>query len=61
MKKVIILSGECGDDEMLIAFIRLLLPQCRVHVVSKGTRAMKIFGSDSALAKKSFGGPEQNL
>lgn len=51
MEKVIILSGECGDDETLIAFILLLLPQCRVEVVSKGTRAVEIFGGESALAK----------
>jgi hypothetical protein len=44
MEKVIILSGECGDDETLAVFIHLLLPQCRVEVVSKGTRAVEIFG-----------------
>ena len=49
MEKVIFLSGQCGDDETLIAFIHLLLPQCRVEVVSKGTRAVEIFGEELAL------------
>ena len=44
------LSGECGDDETLIALIHPLLPQCSVEVVTMGTGAVEIFGGESFLA-----------
>jgi hypothetical protein len=61
MQKVIILSGECGDDETLIALIHLLLPQCRVEVVSKGTRAVEIFAGESGLARERKAHPFPDL
>ena len=61
MEKVIMLSGECGDDETLVAFIRLLMPQCNVKVVSKGTKAAEIFGSEAKLATGRFEHLEQDI
>lgn len=61
MEKVIVLSGECGDDETLLAFIRLLLPLCRVEVISRGTRAVEIFGGESALVRERGVHPDRNV
>jgi hypothetical protein len=61
MEKVIILSGECGDDESLVALIRLLMPRCNVKVVTKGTRAVELFGGERALSLERSGDHEQNI
>lgn len=61
MEKVIILSGERGDDETLVGFIRLLLPHCTIKLVTKGTRAVEIFGGEAALAREGYECTEQNI
>ena len=61
MEKVIILSGDCGDDESLVALIRLIMPRCHVKVVAKGSRAVELFGGEPALSLQRSGDHEQNV
>ncbi len=35
VEKIIILTGPCGPNELLISHIRRLFPECRIKVVPK--------------------------
>ena len=38
MKKIVMLSGNTKHDELLMAFISVLFPECEIQVFSKGMR-----------------------
>ncbi|OPX40787.1 MAG: hypothetical protein B1H13_05605 [Desulfobacteraceae bacterium 4484_190.3] len=61
MEEAIILSGERRDDDTLISFIRLLLRQSSIKVISKGTRAVDIYSGRNSAIEKGHDWEKQHL